>query len=290
MDNLNLIKRIIKILNNYLLTSILIFWISCTNEENANLSYLGKQSTSREYETTTWRFEAGTNIPLIIVPDSIYKRLSLDSTLISEGVISKSYITETLIPYDTSRHYISDPNLFLEALLKEEIGEKYDLMKELECISNNEIYSNTDIGETTVIIWHENEQELINSIYDSIKIILHKPISVGDEWIRESYQYFADNDNLQLFRQECRVISQESVKVKAGSFLAYKIEILNHWVDLDYKSIWSYEYYVPNVGLILEESDVNLYETIVFPGGYGETTSFFRQRQRKELIDYNFIE
>ena len=75
--------------------------------------------------------------------------------------------------------------------------------------------------------------------------------------------------------------------IKAGKFSAYKIEVINHWVDLNFKSVRKYEYYVPNVGLILSESDGNIYRTVLNNGG--SNTIYFRQKERTELVNYNFI-
>ncbi len=286
----NLSKSVYKIFSLSILLYLLFLLYSCSKEDGINLPYLGGLNTSREYEITTWRFEANTSIPYIKLEDTVYKHLSFDSAQISEGVVGKSHFTETLISYDTSYQILSDPDLASNSFMKREMGEQYDLAIELECILNNRKYSNRHINQIDALSWFENGRKLSTFYHDGENIILKKPLSTGDEWIRDSYTYVTDNRTLETFQVECKVIDWTEVDITAGNFMAYKIEITHHWVDLNYKSIWGYEYYVSNVGLILEESDNILYETIIPLVGQGEpSTSCFRQKQRKELINYNFI-
>ena len=263
---------------------------SCSKEEAINLPYLGGLNTSREYEITTWRFEENTSIPYIKLEDTIYKYLSFDSAQLSEGVVHKSHYTETLIAYDTSYQILSYPDSTSNFFMKRETGEQYDLANELECILNNRNYSDRHINQIDALVWSENEQKLSTFYHDGENIILEKPLSTGIEWIRESYNYLTSIGTLRTYQVECKVIGMTEVDISAGSFMAYKIEITHHWVDLNYRSIWGYEYYVSNVGLILEESDNILYETIIPLVGQGEpSTSCFREKKRKELIKYDFI-
>lgn len=288
MDNLNLSKSRLQIINYLILVSAIILLHSCKKEDNSDNTYLGKPNTIREYETTTWRFEANTDIPLIKVPVSSYKKLSFDTILISKGVVLSSYSTERLVPYNTSSRLVTNPDLFIGAIQIISNGEQYDLEKDLEKISNNEEYSLTNIGGSIGVLWYEDGQQLSNIFNDTNKyVMLKKPLHVGDEWIRESRRYKNSNGDYELFQQECKVIGKELVEVKAGKFSAFKIEVMNHWVDLNSTSIRMYEYYAPEVGLILEESDGNIYQAILTPDG-GSSTSFFHQKVRKELANYSF--
>ena len=137
----NLSKSVFKIFSLSILLYTLFLLYSCSKEDGINLHYLGGLNTSREYEITTWRFEANTSIPYIKLEDTVYKYLSFDSAQISEGVTGKSHFTETLISYDTSYQILSDPDLASNSFMKREMGQQYDLAIELECILNNRKYS-----------------------------------------------------------------------------------------------------------------------------------------------------
>ena len=279
-----------KLFSAVLFSSILLIQ-SCVKDndfvDSSSQRYLGKQNTVREYETTTWEYEANTDVPYIKVPDSLILSLSIDSSLISQGVVGQSYRVEQLIQYDTTWHVVSNPTLCAEGLQLKTIIEYYDLNNELQCIYNSNTYSKSLMKSTGGTIYLENDNSFgMFSGNNNNDTILVKPLSIGVNWIRESHQYKNNNGELNLFQQECTVISQEEVEVQAGNFLAYKIEIIDHWASLNIKQTSGYEYYVPNVGLILEEWDKNLYRTTVTQSD--SETIYFRQKYRKELVSYNF--
>lgn len=63
---------------------------------------------------------------------------------------------------------------------------------------------------------------------------------------------------------------------------------MNHWVDIPSKSVRAYEYYVPDVGLVLEETDGIMSQASIPPFGEATITTF-HQKERKELANYSFI-
>jgi hypothetical protein len=270
-----------------------VFLQSCEKDndsvDSSSQTFLGKQSTVRNYETTTWQYEANSNVPLVKTPASLYRSLSIDSMLILQGVVMQTTINETLIPYDISWAIVSNPSLYSAGVQVKTTTELYDLNTELQCISNKRTYSNSINQSIDGAIYFENG-EIFDVIFgdNSKNTVLIEPLSIGVNWIRESYHYKNNKGGIELFQQDCRVISQEQVEVKAGKFLAYKIEIMNNWIDLKSKSLRGYEYYVPEVGLILEESDSNVYQTSISLSG-DASTIYFRQKYRKELVSYNFI-
>lgn len=255
-----------------------------------NSRYLGLPNTTREYESTTWMYEANSSIPYIKVPDSLYSKLSFDSVSIKNGVAKINKYQEVIIPKDTSYNKFKyyDPNT---VYCQEKIitNEYKDLATELDCVQKGIPY-NVSLGSyidgTT---FAENINGYFFQFNDSSKYyILKKPLYVGSEWIRDQWQYKADNGNYESIQILCKVISKEDITVKAGRYSAYKVEVTDFWVDLNYKILDEYEYYVPNIGLVLTESDMNLYSTTLTPGG-PSTTIFFRQKVRLELISVNFI-
>ena len=243
--------------------------------DELNQSYLGDNNTQREYKMVEWMFEANSNIPYIKIPESLYSKLSFDTSLSNQGIYNLSYDTEIILAYEQN-HQIKT------------ISENHNLEMELERLSQNLNYQLSKSESIDGAIWIEDEKEMYIQFSDSSKhIMLNKPLFIGQEWIREKHSYNEQGVN-KNFQQECKVISKENIQVKAGNFNAYKIEVTNHWTDINSKSIRNYEYYVPNIGMVLYESDGNIYRLTAIGNG-PSTTIYIRSKVRKELVNLNFI-
>jgi hypothetical protein len=268
-----------------LLLIFILLLISCQKSDDTNQIYLGKQNTLREYETNEWRYEVNTTIPFITVPDSFYKKLSYDSIPITQGLVTNLLTSEKVNPYDIAAYNFTNPENIYVINIE---GEQYNLEYDLKSIEENKEYTKSKY--TGGGIWKEDSKELSMILNDTLKwIYVVKPLYVGSEWVRRSFHYKADGVN-QMFQLECKVLGIELISVKAGEFSAYKVEVLNHWIDIPSESVSAYEYYVPDVGLVLEESDGTISEAIIPPLGEGNpTTSTFHQKFRKELINYSFV-
>lgn len=264
------------------------FLTGCQKDDAIFQSFLGKKNTVREYETTVWRYDLDSNSPLIKIPDTLYKKLVYDSTLISQGMVEFSLTTETIIPYDLNFNIIKDLETAESALSINLEGQSYNLEQNLRNLELNIEYTLAVIGGDGGI-WIENSNRLSQIIDESTKLtFLLKPLFVGKEWVRESRKYKNSNGEYETFQQECKVLSIEQIKVKAGEFSAFKVEVINNWIDIPSKSVRAYEYYVPDVGLVLEESDGIMSQAIIQP--FGEViTCTFHQTNRKELVNYTFI-
>lgn len=269
-------------MKNIIVLLIGLVFISCNHDnptspiDEVNQSYLGNNNTQREYETVEWMFEANSDIPYIKIPDSLYSKLSFDTSLSKQGIYNLLNITERIIPYEQN-HQIKT------------INENHNLEMELERLSRNLDYHPGKSESIDGAIWIENESEMYIQFSDSGKyIMLKKPLFVGQEWIREKHSYVNEQGVDENFQQECKVIGKENIQVKAGIFNAYKIEVTNHWKDLNSKSIRNYEYYVPNIGMVLYESDGNVYRLTAIGNG-PSTTIYIRNKVRKELVNFNFI-
>jgi hypothetical protein len=267
---------------------LVIIFISCKKDDYSNQTYLGKQNSVREYETTTWKYDVNSTMPFIKVPDSFYKKLSYDSILISEGLVINAYTIETVIPYNIAAKIITKPEVIKSSLNVVSEGQQYSLEDNLFNIFKDQKYLTTIVKDVTGP-WLEDSQQLSIILSDSSSYTyLAKPLHVGDEWIRESRRYRNSNGVYELFQQECKVLCIERVIVKAGEFSAFKVEVMNHWVDIPSKSIRAYEYYTPDVGLVLKETD-GIMSTLSIPL-FGETTiSTFHQKVRRELVNYSII-
>lgn len=256
--------------------------VSC-NQNNStspvdelNQSYLGDNNTLRAYETVEWMFEAKSNVPYIKIPDSLYSKLSFDTSLSNQGIYNLSYDTEIILPYEQN-HQIKT------------INESHNLETELDILSKNLTYQPGKSESIDGSIWSENEKEMYIQFSDSSKyIMLKKPLFIGQEWIREKHSYVNEQGVKENFQQECRVISKETIQIKAGNFNAYKIEVTNNWTNLNSRSIRNSEYYVPNIGMVLFESDGNTYRVSAIGNGL-TTTIYVRSKVRKELTNFNFI-
>lgn len=255
---------------------------------SATPQYLGQANTTREYESSTWEYIANTETPYIDVPDSLIEKLSFDSLSVKKGLTRYERYKEIVLNRDSSFNQLTYYNPAIRYFQKRTIDlEKRDLEFELAYAKRDEVVPSLSLG--TGIdgsLFIENDSELYTPSNDSIKfIIIEKPLEIGLEWVREKHQYKNNNGVYETFQKDCKVISKEDITVKAGKFTTYKVEISNNWVDLNYKAVRNYEYYVPNVGLVLLEWDINL-------NRYNSSTNltvYFRQKYRVELVNYNFL-
>lgn len=260
--------------------------LSPTNSEFSD--YLGLVNTTREYESFTWEFIANTEMPYHVVPDSLIWKLTFDSASLKKGLTQYQRYKEIVINRDTNFNQLTYYNPSTRYFQKRTIDlEKRDLEFELTYAKRGEIVPSLSLG-TSIdgSLFVENVSEFYTPENDTTKyIIIKKPLEIGVEWVREKHQYKNNIGVYETFRQDCKVISKEDIAVKAGKFSAYKVEISNNWVDLGYKVVRNYEYYVPNIGLVLLEWDINLNSY----NSSTNSTAYFRQKYRVELSDYNFV-
>jgi hypothetical protein len=203
--------------------------------------------------------------------------LSFDSSSLKNGIIRYERYKEEVIIRDTSFNQSTYYSPSIHYYQKRRIElEKRHLEFELAYASRGEIIPSLSLGsgiDGTLFV--ENETELYTTYSDTTKYItIKKPLSIGLEWIREKRQYKNNNGVYETFQQDCKVISNEEIIVKAGKFNAYKVEVSNNWVDLNYKAVRNYEYYVPNVGLVLLEWDMNINSY----NSNSDSTIYYRQK------------
>ena len=292
MKRLEYITNQIQFINFLLLLTIIVVLYSCSKDNSSpvlNQEFLGNSNTYREYETTRWYLEANSNIPFLNVPDSLINNLSIDSAQISEGVVEKWYFEETVIPIDTASYQNSSyPELIKDALGISRSKIYIDIEDEIECILDGEEYIPNESNGPMGGAWVENNSIMGFLFSDELEIYLKKPLYEGAEWIRDSNSYVNESGESKLRQTICKVVSQEHITVKAGTFLAFKVEYYDQITDLKSTSPPMYEYYVPGVGLVLKEYDMNIYRTIISTTGQTETI-YLRTKFRKELVSYNFL-
>ena len=88
-----------------------------------------------------------------------------------------------------------------------------------------------------------------------------------------------------VLRTTARVVALERVTVPAGTYSAYKLQITTHAFNPDYDIDEGFEYYVPNVGLVLKQSDMVLNQW----NSETNATIVFRQIIKQQLLAVNFI-
>ena len=294
MNRLKYVKNQFYYINVLLLFTCIISLYSCEKEDNlpieSNQEYLGNQNTIHEYKTTIWRLKPDSNIPFLNVPDSLINKLSIDSLQISEGVIEKNYRSQTLVPVDTTWYQNNSyPELTNGALHSNYSMVYYKIEREIENILNGKEYKPSVGSGINGPGWVENDTVMGYISGDQFIFSLKKPLIIGNDWVRSSYTHTDQYGDLKLRQKICTVISKEQIDVEAGTFLAYKVAISRQTIDAKSTDNKTYEYYVPSVGLILKEYDMNLYQAQISTSGE-TTTIYFRQKYIKELVSYSFIQ
>jgi hypothetical protein len=258
--------------------------------ENASAFYLGKIGTQRVYEEVVKWFVPNTDSPFIFVPDSLLNIIKLSKEELKEGIVSKKGITQDVdsIPYSYYTQW-NLPHPFAEYKELNGRGIGYELDSHLKAISEGKEYLGFNGGYS----WgtYIETDDSINAISYPYGIYTQmlKPLKKDLYWIDQEWEYVnSTTGDTETQNVSAKVIGEVDITVKAGNFKAYKIEIDYNWPDLNYTVIAKYEYYVPNIGLALEEWD--RIDHIATLNAYGNnTTIVVRTVGRNELVSYNII-
>ncbi|MDD5607464.1 MAG: hypothetical protein PHY57_03045 [Ignavibacterium sp.] len=275
------------------------FFISCSEPENpitptdpgiTTPFYLGKIGTQRTYDEIVKWFVPNTDSPFIYVPDSLKNVIQLTEDELSQGIVTKSIIVQRIdsIDYSYYAHW-NLPYPYEEYKSLEGNSDGYDLSAHIRAISEGSEYYGSHSG-ISLGRYIETEDSITAIIYPyGIGRELFKPLRNGLEWIRQELEYIDIYDGkLKTHNISAKVIGEVDVTVKAGSFKAYKIQIDYNWPDLNYTVLAKYEYYVPNIGLVLEEWDRVDHIAYLYLGG-NNTIIVVRTVGRNELVSYNII-
>ena len=280
--------------NSILLVLILLF-SACSKDSNpvgssGTFELIGGIGSQRSYAITKQWFVPNTDTPFVVVPDSLIPRITLSDSLRTLGFVEITQRTESVLELDTNFYYSWKlPLPRMDYKMTQGIGPSYNLADEVYQLSHNLTYSLPNPSEQNV--WHETPNQLeVSSPLDQEPIVptlpwVKKPLSVGDSWIRYK---FIDASAHELKTQiSVRVVAQQLVSVRAGAFSAYKLEIRWYHFNPDYDFGGEYEYWVPNVGLVLSEID-RVVSIVTIPAGGGPSTTItVRQVTRKELLSWS---
>jgi hypothetical protein len=276
-----------------ILLGIFLF-ISCADgnnpvDPNSSYQFMGNVGTSRTYiETERW-LEVGTNKPLITIPDNYKHNISLIAYQLENGVSIIRNYTENVNPISDDYYYSWKLPLSREKYLQcEALGKNYSLSAELETVKKGNNYSlgNLQVGPD---IYQQSTEGVLSIMPMYMQKqspplpIIKNDMSVNATWIRE--KYIDTLTSKIIIETIARVVSKEKVIVSSGVYDAYKIKLTTNHYNPNYSFEAGFEYYVPNVGLVLKESDMVVSQW----SSINNQTITFRQIIRKELISYNFI-
>jgi hypothetical protein len=275
----------------------LVLFVSCNknddplgpvNTSEFDPTYLGKIGSVRVYSQEDRWYIAGTDSPYVNVPDSILGEIQLSRSDLRQGIVSRTKITQrvdTVAGWFYSAAQLVHPRNEYERL--EELATGYNLVNHLQALSTQSSYS----GEYSHGggDYRESSDSLLGVSVGSSSIFLLKPIGQPTSWIRDQWTYYDSASAMyRSHNVSCRAIGQTSVSVSAGNFEAYKIEVTMNWPDLNYGVFWKYEYYVPNIGLVLEESDL-LTHILTLSSSGSSSTITVRMVRRKELTSFAVV-
>ena len=274
---------------------IVSLFYSCSNENNPVSpiginDYFGGVGTERTYKEIESWLQANSNLPYIIVPDSLLSKVSLNDVELQNGVAFVRNYTEFVKKIDddfyTSWKLTYPREDYLET---QGSGKSYSLADELDSLQKHKSYSVGVYGIGQDIFRNTNDDIMtvnpsdVQGNFPSVPFIKNE-LQINDSWVR--YKFIDSTANNTIFETIAKVISKENVVVEAGSFNAYKIKLTTYHYNPDYSSEEGYEYFVPEVGLVLKESDMDIYQW----NSNTNITIHFRQIIRKELVSYNFVQ
>jgi hypothetical protein len=277
---------------------LVIFFISCSEQENTITPilpenqtpfYLGKIGTQRVYEEIKKWYVPNTDSPFIYVPDSLKSRVQFTFEELAQGIVQKSEMIQRVDSIDYSYYtYWSLPYPYEEYKHMAGDMQYYNLTEHLEALYDGLEYNGSYSGVSSgTYIETDDSINWISYPYGT-GIEMIKPLRKNNQWIKIEWEYInSTTGNLETHNTSAKVIGEENITVKAGNFNAYKIQVDYNWPDLNYTVIAKYEYYVPNVGLVLEEWD-RINHIAYFNNG-NTTTIVVREVGRNELVSYNII-
>jgi len=276
---------------SYLLLCFL--FISCSHNSNPietkeSPDYLGSVGTKRTYKITGSLFKYGTSEPYYFVPDSLVSKLSIDTTQLKNGVCSIVTYTETISQisdiYYTSWNLPAPRNSYIQVGGFQTFV--YDLPNEIESLKAGKKYLPSGWASMGDIIYLNTVDALMtvsgSTTCPSVPYIKNI-MKIGDSWIR--YKWI-DTSALKMgIETIAQVVGLETVTVLSGTFSAYKIHLVTYHYNPNYSIDYGYEYYVPNVGLVLKELDEEAEQW----DSSTNVTSYFHRIVKRELVSVEYV-
>jgi hypothetical protein len=166
-------------------------------------------------------------------------------------------------------------------------GSAYSLADELEALSSGASYSPNTLYLGTIIFRDTTDAIMTvapNQTPTSPSVTyMKKSLRIGDSWTRHKWiDTSGTNMRIETIAQ---VVALTTVSVPSGTYSAYKVHLTTYHFNPDYHFDDGNEYYAPNVGLILKESDILLSQW----NSQTNQTVTFRQVIRQELLSVNVV-
>ncbi|MGE5498485.1 MAG: hypothetical protein ACM3Q2_10460 [Syntrophothermus sp.] len=273
-----------------------LFFYSCAQNNttepepiSGKYQFIGGIGTTRTYKETIISLKPYSNEPYYSVPDYLKNRLSLSSEELNSGISEIITITEITTP-------ISDVNFntrYNADLPKSDFvtvsgtGTVYSLADELNKLGNGSQYTQSGLRsdydyQLTIDAILKPALASFASLNPTSTVVKNN-MRVNDTWIREKY---LDSTKNTVYEIKATVIGIETVNVEAGKFNAVKIKLTDNHYAGNYTLDFGYEYWVPNVGMVLKTSDLDQYSW----NSATNKTIHYRAITRRELTSYNFVE
>ncbi len=283
-----------KLIKLFLITFFILFLQACSDKNNpvspiSENNYLGGIGTERTYKETEKWLQSDSNIPYFNIPDSLKSKVSLSIPEQQSGIVLiknyTKYVKSIANDFYNSWKLTLPKNDYLQT---EGNGQEYSLKNELDSLQLNKSYSNGNFGIGQEIFRIANEGIMtvnppdLQTNFPSVPFIINN-LNINDTWVR--YKFIDSTTNNPIIETVANVIGKENIVIAAGTFNAFKIKLTTYHYNPDYSFEDGYEYYVPNIGLVLKESDMDISQWD--PGT--NTTIHFRQIIHKELVSYNFV-
>ncbi|MDE3057178.1 MAG: hypothetical protein KGJ59_04395 [Bacteroidota bacterium] len=278
---------------NIVMLFISFVFFSCAKNSNItgvedNSTYLGGIGTQRTYIQTEKWLQLGTNNPVVVPPDSLILKVPFSQNEISSGVVIRDSLVETIAMIDSTYYAawrLPPPREMYKTIRT--TGIVYDLFGALYELVHGRNYEPIGISESNYHVYAELPGKIIevspnDTLLSSKPPWLKVPLIVGDSWERLQYTSIFGPAVISV-----RVSELKKVTIAAGTFEAYKLEVATKLSNPDSTLQIEYEYYSPNVGLILYETK----RTAQVWYGYDTITLMsVDQVIRKELVSYSFVQ
>ncbi len=278
---------------NIVILFISFVFFSCAKNSNItgvedNSTYLGGIGTQRTYIQTEKWLLPGTSDPVVIPPDSLISKVPFSQNEISSGVVIRDSLVETIAMIDSTYYEgweLPPPRQIYKTIVS--TGTEYNLSFALSEFIHNRNYQGSAVAERNYHVYAEFLGKIIevspgDTLLSSKPPWLKVPLIVGDSWERLQFPSIFGPAVISVHVSELK-----KVTIASGTFEAYKLEVITKLSDPDSTLQIEYEYYTPNVGLILYETKRTAH---VWYGYDSITRISVDQVIRKELVSYSFIE
>lgn len=252
-------------------------------------SYLLPYGAKRKYEKKDYWLDPFTHEPVLKVSGSTGTLIHMPDSLIQKGLaVSEKRVEVSEQPKSGGTSQNGD-------IVMGRVSHNYTLMHEINKAETGHDGSSwpvkmPDFDPTANNYreggWHETALGVYHVLNGNIVTVLDKPLLVGKHWRRTTTHYKDKNGISEPIVVDVRVVDKDSVHVSAGDFIAYKLAVTQSWPAMNVTQAPSYEYWVPGVGKVLEQSTIYRGILILSSNGTSKNIEYLDQ-SREELVSYS---